>query len=540
MVAATPADPERLDRGTLLALFAMALGVFVVANDFTALSVALPDMEADFDSEVSTIQWVINGYALVFGVLIVTGGRLADMFGRRRLFLIGAAIFATFSLLGGAAQSDIWLIGARALMGIGGAMMWPAVLGMTYALLPASKAGLAGGLIIGVAGFGNAVGPLLGGVLAEAASWRWILFLNLPVAAFAALVVVSKVHLPGPGATDRRIDYRGIATLSIALVALLLALDQAGEWGFGDPRVIAMLVISAASAIAFVLLERRTGSWALIPRDVMQNRDFRAACLAVPLMAATFFGSLLYLPQFMQKLLDFTPLQAGLGLLPFMAVFGMISFGAGPLYNRLGPKPIISVGAGCIMLGAFLLQLLPGPDSGYGSLVPGMVALGVGVGLFVSSVTTASVTALDPSRASLAGGMLYMAQVAGGSVGLGATTAVFTAASDDKLASDISGSGADVTEREQDAIQGILAGTESAQEALAGFGSGVAARLTDLVADAFAEGFVWALRFDFLLTIPGFIVAVLFVGGRLHLGRRGSGTTTAEPAAAEPAGTRSA
>jgi EmrB/QacA subfamily drug resistance transporter len=516
--AATPSD-DRIDRGTALALVAMALGVFVVANDFTALSVALPDIESDFDSEISTVQWVINGYALVFGVLIVTGGRLADMFGRKRLFLIGAAIFATFSVLGGAAQSDVWLIAARALMGIGGAMMWPAVLGMTYELLPASKAGLAGGLIIGVAGFGNAVGPLLGGALTDAASWRLILFLNLPVAVVASLVVITKVHLTSVPSSERRIDYRGIGTLSLGLVALLLALDQAGEWGFGDPRVIAMLVVSVLSVTAFVLFERRAGPWALVPRDVMGNTDFRAACLSVLLMSATFFGAVLYLPQYMQKLLDYSPLEAGIGLLPFMAVFGIVSFGAGPLYNRLGPKPMIGMGAGGIMLGAFLLTL-PDRSSGYEAIVPGMLALGIGVGLFVSSVTTAAVTALDPSRASLAGGLVYMFQVAGGSLGLGATTAVFTAASADKLSADISSLGVDVSERQQDAIHGVLAGTESADRVLRTFSDRIAERLELLAGDAFAAGFDWAFRFDFALTVIGFVVAVVFVGGTLHLRRR--------------------
>ncbi len=148
-----------MTRGTWLALGAMAISVFVIANDLTALSVALPDIEKDFDSDVTTVQWVINAYALVFGVLIVTGGRLADMLGRRRIFFIGAAIFAAFSVLGGAAQDELWLIACRALMGIGGAMMWPAVLGMTYEILPDDRAALAGGLIIGSAGFGNAAGP---------------------------------------------------------------------------------------------------------------------------------------------------------------------------------------------------------------------------------------------------------------------------------------------------------------------------------------------------------------------------------------------
>src|SRR5262249_10474153 len=149
------------------------------------LSVALPAIERDLHVDVTTVQWVINGYAMVFGVLIVTGGRLADMLGRRRIFMLGAATFALFSVIGGLAP-DIWvLLACRFLMGIGGAMMWPAILGMTYGLLPPSKAGLAGGVILGAAGFGNAVGPLLGGVLTDSVGWRWIFYVNLPVAAAA-------------------------------------------------------------------------------------------------------------------------------------------------------------------------------------------------------------------------------------------------------------------------------------------------------------------------------------------------------------------
>ena len=193
---ATAAPGERLSRGTLLALVAMGLGVFLIANDFTALAVALPVIEKEFDTDVDTVQWVINGYALVFGCLIITGGRLADMFGRRRLFFVGAGIFAVFSALSGAAPTIGTLLGARALMGVGGAIMWPAILGMTFAALPAKKAGLAGGLILGVAGIGNAFGPLLGGLLTDALSWRWVFFLNLPVCAFAILVTWRFIHQP--------------------------------------------------------------------------------------------------------------------------------------------------------------------------------------------------------------------------------------------------------------------------------------------------------------------------------------------------------
>jgi MFS family permease len=173
----------------------MGMAVVVIANDFSAINVALPTMESDFHTNVNTIQWVVNAYALTFGVMIVTGGRLADMFGRRNAFFLGTAIFATMSALGGAAQTETWLILTRTLMGIGGALMWPAILGMTYGLLPEEKAGLAGGIIIGAAGLGNAIGPLVGGVLTDALSWRWIFFLNVPVSIFAVLVTYFLVHV---------------------------------------------------------------------------------------------------------------------------------------------------------------------------------------------------------------------------------------------------------------------------------------------------------------------------------------------------------
>src|SRR5437588_8361955 len=256
---------DRLSRGTIMALVAMGLAVFVVANDFTALSVALPTIERQYNADVSAVQWVINAYALVFGVLIVTGGRIADMFGRRTIFFVGAGIFAVFSLLGGIAQDAGWLIAARALMGIGGAMMWPATLGMTYAILPESKAGLAGGLIIGVAGIGNAFGPLIGGVLTDLASWRWVLLLNLPVAAIACFVTWKEVEEPIEGGARVRIDYWGIAALSLGLTSLLIALDQVSDWGLGDPRIVAMLVLFVVLIAIFPLIERRMGEDALIP-----------------------------------------------------------------------------------------------------------------------------------------------------------------------------------------------------------------------------------------------------------------------------------
>jgi EmrB/QacA subfamily drug resistance transporter len=439
----------------------MGIAIVVIANDFSAINVALPTMEGDFHTDVNTIQWVVNAYALTFGVMIVTGGRLADMFGRRNAFFLGTAIFASMSALGGAAQTEAWLIASRTLMGIGGALMWPAILGMTYELLPDEKAGLAGGIILGAAGLGNAIGPLIGGVLTEELSWRWIFFLNVPVSIFAVLVTYLLVHVKEPESSDHRIDYAGVTAISVGLVSLLVALDQATDWGWGDPRVIGLLVVAATLIVAFVPIERRAGRHALVPREVMSNRSFTASCIAILFMSATFFASLLYLPQLMEKQFGYSPLQAGVGILPFLATFALVSFIAGPLYNRVGAKPLAVLGAGCITLAPFLFSQVDGGSS-YGSLVPGMVVLGIGVGSFYPTATTAGVTSVDKSQTSLAGGIVYMFQIAGGSIGLGLTTTVFSAA-----------------------------------------------------IPPFVDGIQAGFRLDAALSLVGFVIALLFVGGSL-------------------------
>jgi EmrB/QacA subfamily drug resistance transporter len=444
----------------------MGLAVLVIANDFSAVNVALPTMESDFDTNINTIQWVVNAYALTFGVMIVTGGRLADMFGRRNAFFLGTAIFASMSALGGAAQTETWLIASRTLMGIGGALMWPAILGMTFAILPEEKAGLAGGIILGAAGLGNAIGPLIGGVLTDLASWRWIFFLNVPISAFAVLVTYKLVHVEEPEAEDRKIDYAGILALSLGLVSLLVALDQVDDWGWGDPKIIGMLALAAVAILAFIPIERRAGTHALVPKAIMRNESFTASCLAILFMSATFFAALLYLPQFMEKQLGYSPLEAGIGILPFLGTFAAVSFIAGPLYDRVGAKALAVLGAACITVAPFLFSQVDG-SSGYDSLIVGMVVLGIGVGSFYPTATTAGVTSVDSAQTSLAGGIVYMFQIAGGSIGLGLTTTVFSAA-----------------------------------------------------IPPFVDGIQAGFRLDAALSLVGLLIAVFLIGGRFFPGRK--------------------
>jgi len=509
----TASGPEPLAPGTPMVLVAMALGVLVIANDFTALNVALPPIEHDLNTDIGTAQWVINAYTLTFGMIIVTGGRLADLFGRRKIFFIGAAFFAVFSLAGAAAQSTGWLIGARVGMGIGGALMWPSILGMTFAALPESRGGFAGALILGVAGVGNALGPLIGGALSEA-SWRWIFVLNVPIAALAVTVTWLKVHQPPVDAGERRIDFAGIATLSIGLLLILLGMDQAADWGFGDPRVISMFVVAAILLVSFAVIEPRRGDVALIPSDIVRNIGFSAACLTVLMMSAIFFSTVLYVPQLMQKILGYSPFKSGLGMLPMLALFAGVAFFSGRFYDRFGSKIAITGGAIGLTLGPFALAQF-GADSGYTALVPGLILLGIGAGLFYPSVTTAAVTALDPSRSSLAGGLVYMFQIAGGAIGLGLATTIFTTTSEGDVLRDAHAAGIHLTESQSAVVHGSLAGTDTGIQVLHQFPGAAGQKLLAIVGDTFVSGVQASFYVIGGIAIAGLVISVLFVGGRI-------------------------
>ncbi len=405
----------------------MGLAVFGIAHDFTAWGVATPAIEHDLHTNLSTAQWTVSAYAAVFGVVIVTGGRLADMIGRRTVLLVGATIFATSSLAGGLAADAPWLIASRAAMGAGGALMWPAIMGITYGLLPEAKAGLAGGMILGVLGFGNAIGPLLGGLLTSEVSWRWICFLNVLIVALGIIATLLFIEPDTTNPSRDHLDYRGATTLSVGLFALLLGLDLSSSSGWGSPAVLTLILIAPVALTLFAATQRRTTDHALLPRDVIGSRTFRASCGAFLFVATAFFAALLYVPHYLVHHLGWSALSAGVGLLPMMFAFGAVSFAAGPLYDKVGPRITVVSGAACIAAGTFALSSI-GAGASYASLVPGLLVLGTGVGLFYSSISTAAVTAVDPSRSSVASGAVYTCELLGGSIGLVINTAIVVAA----------------------------------------------------------------------------------------------------------------
>jgi hypothetical protein len=278
--------------------------------------------------------------------------------------------------------------------------------------------------------------------------------------------------------------------------------------------VLAGLGVAAVALGAFVWRERRVGERGLIPTSVVRIRPFVFACMAVLAMSAVFFSALFYLPQFFQKILDEGILTSGLMLLPLVGMLAAASFTESWLVGRIGIKAVLTVGAGCIFLGPLLLAVLLVPTATWADVVPGMVVLGVGVGLFYSSITTAALGALPPERSSLAGGLLYMFQIAGGSLGLALATMVFLSTSTAEIDDAATAAGVSLTSNELVDVQGVLVGTETSQQLLAAYPA-QASQLTEIVRDAFVDSMRWAFVFCAVLCAIGFAITALYVGGPL-------------------------
>ena len=418
-------EEEELSRSGKFTIGIMIWSTAILAVDFSAMNVALPEIERSYDSNLSTAQWVLSIFILAFAVTIVTGGRIADIYGREHSFLVGGLIFGIASFAGGFAPSIGILIGARCVMALGAALMFPAVVGIIYETLPERSATLAGGIITGSFGIGQVMGPLIGGAFTDLLSWNWILYANLLFISMPLILFWRFVHLPPHTRGDDKIDYIGTLTLSTGLLALLVGLTQAPDWGWLDLRILGLFVLSAIMLAIFVIFEPRIGERALVPSSITSNRPFMIAAFGSAFLAPLLFAMLLYLTQLMEKSLQFSAFRAGFGLMPLLLSYIITSFLSGKMYDRLGAKPTVILGALALTIGSLLLALIPN-DTTYAWLIPGMLFLGAGIGVYFSAITTAGLVAIDHSKAGLGGGILQMAKTAGGSIGITLTTVVFT------------------------------------------------------------------------------------------------------------------
>jgi EmrB/QacA subfamily drug resistance transporter len=409
-----------------LALAALAVAQFMVFLDETVVNVALPSIKSDLGFSQATLTWVVSVYIVVFGGLVLLGGRVADLYGRQRMFLIGTALFGVASLLDGLAQSQGMLLGARAFQGIGAALATPAALALVTALF-ADPAERVKALAIwgALSGLGFAIGILLGGVITDAASWRWVFLINVPVA-FASLIIVPRLVGESRVRSERDFDLAGGVMVTGGMTTLVFTLVKAPGYGWGSPKTLALFTATTILLAAFAAIERRTGA-PLIPAGFLRRRTTLVPNLLQLLLGVSAISTLFLMTLYTQQVLGYTPLQAGVAYLPLAAGIATATMVANALVGRVGPRSLAGAGLATAAVGMALLGHAPVAADYWTDVLPAMVILGVGAGLSFVSITTAALASVDDSAAGLASGLLSTTVQIGGAVGVSVLAGVIVA-----------------------------------------------------------------------------------------------------------------
>ncbi|GAA4383365.1 MFS transporter [Tsukamurella soli] len=423
-LAGKAVDPRR----RWFALVVLALAQLMVVLDATIVNIALPTAQSDLGFSNDSRQWVVTGYALAFGSLLLLGGRLADFFGRRRLFIIGLIGFALASALGGFAESLGVLLTARVLQGAFGALLAPAALSLLSVTFTTAKdRGRAFGIFSSISGGGGAIGLLLGGVLTEYASWRWCLFVNLVIAAIALIGAAMFLDRDTP-ATRPKLDLPGVFTSVLGLVGIVYGLGNTSTHGWTEILTLGPVIAGAALLVAFVIIERR-GSRPLLPMRVVVHRNRGAAYLVVAITGIAMFGIFLFLTYYITDILKFTPIETGASFLP-MIVFLIIgaTVSGSVLLPKFGPRPIVPVGAAIAAVGLVLLTRLDFDSSYAAGVLPALTIIGLGLGMVFGPIQNAATSAVETRDSGVASAMVNTASQLGGSVGTAILSSFFATA----------------------------------------------------------------------------------------------------------------
>ena len=423
------ADRSHQHDNRWLILLVIALAQLMVVLDATIVNIALPSAQEDLGFANDQRQWIVTAYALAFGSLLLLGGKIGDIFGRKWAFIGGLIGFAIASAVGGAADSFAVLVTSRALQGAFGALLAPAALStLTNTFQDPRERGRAFGVFGAVAGGGGAVGLLLGGVLTEYASWRWCLFVNLFFAIAAIIGAFTFFGKQGPTGTRPKLDLPGTVIVSLGLVGVVYGFSSAETNGWGEAQTIVSLVVGVLLLVAFVILESRVAH-PLLPLRVVLDRQRGGAYLTVALTGAGLFGVFLFLAYYLQALRGYTPLQTGIGFLPMPVTIALTSTLIAPnVLPRVGPKPMIIIGALLGSVGLLLLSRVSLDSDYWTTIAPALVVLGLGMGNIFGAAFNTATSGIDPRDAGVGSAMVNTSQQIGGSIGTALFTALYTSA----------------------------------------------------------------------------------------------------------------
>ena len=409
----SPPDPKRW-----IALVLLCAAQFMVVLDASIVNVAMPSIQTDLNFSQENLQWVVNAYTLVFGGFLLLGGRMADLLGRRRVFIIGLGLFSLASLLGGFATTDDQLVAARAIQGLGAAIISPAALSIvTTTFAEGSERNKALGIWGAIAGLGGAAGVLLGGMLTEWAGWEWVLFVNVPIGLAAAVLTPRFVQESRMDRRGQNFDVLGALTITAGLVLLVYTLVKAEEFGWGSGRTIGGLAGAAALIGVFLLIESRSRS-PLVPLGFFRQRTPASANVLSVLIAASLFSMFFFVSLYLQRVLEFSALEAGLAYLPLAGTIVVSAGIASQVVEKVGVKPALVFGLSAIAVGLFWFSRVDADGSYAADVLGPSIVAAIGLGFSFVPVTIAAVAGVSDDEAGLASGLVNTSQQVGGALGL--------------------------------------------------------------------------------------------------------------------------
>ena len=413
-------------RWSALALIVTAQ--FMVILDVAIVNVALPSIQTDLGFSQASLQWVVSAYAILFGGALLLGGRLADLLGRRRLFMTGIGLFALSSFLCGIAWNEASLIGFRALQGLGGALLAPAALSLLMTIFTEGRdRNLALGIYSAASGSGAAAGVLLGGVLTSYLNWSWIFFVNVPVGGVAVLLAPVLLRESRPEIGHRHFDVRGAVSATSGLMLLVYALTRATTNGWTSAGTLASLIGSVGLLAAFVALEARS-PWPLLPLRLFRQRTLAASNAAMAIIGAVTFAEFFLLTLYVQDILGYSAMQSGAAFVGFAGTVVVISNGAQAIVSRLGVRPTLTAGFLLMAVSVGLLTRLPVHGHYFWDLFPAFIIGGAGMALSFVPVTIGGLAGIDRADAGVASGLINTTRQIGGAIGIAAASAIAAAA----------------------------------------------------------------------------------------------------------------
>ena len=396
-------------------LGAVSFGLFMIMLDNTVVNVALPSIQRDLHMQLSELEWIVSGYALTFAALMLIGGKLADAYGRRLIFVLGITIFTLASLACGLASSGDTLIGARVAQGVGAAMMNPATLSIIAVTFPPRQRGTAIGLWAGVSALALALGPLVGGLLTEHAGWNWIFFINIPVGVLA--IAASFLFIDeSRDETHERLDIPGLLSSGIGLFALTYGLIEANNYGWGSARIVGSFVVAAVALVVFVQLERHRRA-PMLDLTLFRNRTYVGANLAMLLVALAMFGVFFFVSLYMQNVLGYSAVQAGAAFLPMTVLIIVIAPLSGRLSDRWGSRWLMAGGMVLLAIQLTYFSQLP-TDATFWRLLPALVIGGFGMSMTMTPSSAAAMRAVPVEKAGVGSAVLNACRQVGGSTGI--------------------------------------------------------------------------------------------------------------------------